>query len=218
MEKARFGAWRALLVLAGVLIVIGGMNHPRDPSMAEMLANPDWVWSHTVLLVGFLALLGGLVLYGRATEPPPRTRRWLKWAVIGTVLQSIEMVLHTVSVVDAEHLAAHAATPVLNVHLTMTVLFYPIFAATVIGFILATARDRSLGSPWIAWLGILGAAAHGTAAILVVALPFLFDVRIEGAAILFPMLMLFAVWLVLAGLWPLRAAAPAGASPATAGI
>lgn len=217
MEKARFGTWRGLFVLAGVLIVIGGMNHPRDPSMAAMLANPDWVWSHTVLLFGFLALVGGLVLYGRATERPPRTRRWLKWAVIGSVLQSIEMVLHTASVVDAEHLAAHAATPVLNVHLTMTVLFYPIFAATVIGFILATVRDRSLGSPWLAWLGILGAAAHGTAPLLVIALPFLFDVTIPQAGILFPMLMLFALWLVISGLWPLRTTARSGPMPAAAG-
>jgi hypothetical protein len=217
VEKIRFGAWRALFVLAGSLIVVGGMNHPRDPSLAEMLANPDWVWSHTVLLFGFLALLWGLVLYGRAGEPPPRTRRWLKWAVIGTALQAIEMVLHTVSVVDAEHLAAHAATPVLNVHLTMSVLFYPVFALAVIGFILATARDRSLGSPWIAWLGILGATAHGVAPILVVALPFLFDVRIEGATILFPMVMLFALWLVLTGLWPLRSPASARPVPAPAG-
>jgi hypothetical protein len=64
-----------------------------------------------------------------------------------------------------------------------------------------TRSDRTLGSPWIAWLGILGAAAHGLSAPLVVGL------RINQAGILFPMLMLLAIWLALAAVWPRRAPA-----------
>ncbi len=88
--------------------------------------------------------------------------------MIGTALQVIEMVMHTVSVVDHANLVAGRATPVLTTHLGLAVVFYPIFAVTIVGLILAGMRDRSLGSPWIGWLGILGVAAHGAAAPLVI--------------------------------------------------
>lgn len=215
MERIRFGAWRALFVLAGFLIVIGGMNHPRG-TLAEMLAHSDWTWSHTVMLFGFLALLWGLVLFGRSTSPPPRTARWLRWAVIGTGLQVLEMAFHTVSVVDADHAAAGHFGPVLGTHLVLAVVLYPIFAATVVGLIVAGSRDRSLGTPWLAWLGIVGVVAHGIAPPLNVALPFLFDVRIPGAGLLFPMLLLFAAWLVATGLWPLRRSSGVPVAPAAA--
>jgi hypothetical protein len=87
------------------------------------------------------------------------------------------------------------------------VILNPVFAATIIGFIVATARDRTLASPWIAWLGILGAAAHGLSAPLVVGL------RIYQARILFPMLLLLAIWLALAAVWPRRAPAPPALEP-----
>lgn len=63
----------------------------------------------------------------------------------------------------------------------------------------AAARDRAMASPWIAWIGVLGATAHGLAAPLVV----LFG--IEQARVLFPMVVLLALWFVLAAVWPLRA-------------
>jgi hypothetical protein len=201
VANGSFGSWRPFFLLSGVLIMVGGMNHPRG-RMVEMLAHPDWVWSHTLLLLGFLSLLAGLVLYRRAAAPlPERTSRWLRLALYGTVLQAIEMAFHTVSVVDGEHLAAGHPTPVLTTHLVLAVILYPIFAATIIGFIVATARDRTLASPWIAWLGILGAAAHGLSTPLVVGL------GISQAGILFPLVMLLAIWLALAAVWPRRSPA-----------
>jgi len=200
-----------LFLVAAATIIVGGMNHPRG-RMVDMLAHPDWTWSHSVILVGFLAFLGGLVHFRRAASPlPARTARWLRFALWGTVLQAVEMAFHTVSVVDAEHLAAGASTPVLTIHLVLAVLLYPVFGATVIGFIVATARDRSMASPWVSWIGILGAAAHGLSAPLVVGL------RIPQAGILFPLLMLLALWLALAALWPLRAPAAGPVQQAAAG-
>lgn len=209
MERAGSGAWRLAFVAAGALILAGGPQHPRDATMAEMLANPTWVRSHLLVLGGFIALTGGLALYARTAAVPARTRPWLRWAVIGTALQTVEMAFHTAAIVDHGHLVAGQPTPVLTTHLVLSVVLYPVFGATMIAFIVAAARDGLLGAWWIGWLGVLGAAAHGLSA------PLVLLVQLPGARILFPMVMLVALWMVLAGVWPARAAASARASLAT---
>lgn len=200
-------AWRSCFALCGVLILIGGPRHPGG-TMAEMLAHPDWMFSHAVILVGFIALLVGLRLYERDTVLTARVHRWTRIAMLGTALQAIEMGFHTASVVDLDRLTAGTATPILTTHLVLSVAVYPIFGLTTIGFILATARDRALASPWVAWIGVLGAAAHGTATILVVLL------GLDEFRFLFPAITLFALWLVLAALWPIRATAAGPVSEA----
>jgi len=200
MSLTRFGLWRPFFVLSALLILAGGPLHPRG-SMAEMLGHHNWVLSHSLILAGHIALLVGLVLYNRDVAPPERTRKWVRLAVVGTALQAVEMAFHTAAAVDHANLVAGRATPVLATHSWLAVVLYPIFAVTIVGLIVAAARDRALGPPWIAWLGILGAVAHGAAAPLVVVL------HLRWAQILFPLFMLLALWLLLAGLWPLRSAA-----------
>ena len=190
-------AWRVSFVLFAVLVAAGGPQHPKG-TMEQMLADPKWVPAHALMLAGFVALLIGLILFGRGRALPPRTRRWLRWAVAGAIAQTVEMALHTAAAVDAANLVAHRSTPVLTTHLAFAVAAYPFFAATLIGFIVAAAKERALGSPWIAPVGILGAAAHGASAPLVVA----FDV--PGAGVLFPLLMLVALWALVAAFWPAR--------------
>src|SRR6185312_1991711 len=93
---------------------------------------------------------------------------WLRWAIVAAALQTVEMTLHTLAFVDHDHLVAGQPTPVLSTHLTLAVVVYPLFALTMIGIIVAGARERALGSWWIAGLGIAGVAAHGAAAPLAV--------------------------------------------------
>jgi hypothetical protein len=190
--------WRLCFIVSALFLMAGGPQHPGG-EMHEMLGSPKWVPAHLLLLAGFVALLVGLLVYKRTRSLPGATQRWLRFAIIGTVLQTIEMAMHTAAVFDHDHLVAGQSTPVLTTHLWLAVFFYPIFGLTIIGFIIAGMRDHVIGSPWIGWLGIAGALANGLAPPLVV----LF--KIEGARILFPFLLLFALWLILAGLWPLRA-------------
>lgn len=176
-----------------------------------MLGHPEWAPSHALLLAGFVLLPVGILLYSRAIPLPERTRRWTRLALIGALLQAVEMAFHLAAYVDHANLLAGRATPVLTTHLSLTVVCYPIFGLTIAGWIVAGMRDRALGSPWIAWIGILGALAHGAAGPLVVAF------GIGQAAALFPMVILLAIWLVLAALWPIRRAgvsAPRAARPA----
>ena len=78
---------------------------------------------------------------------PAASRRWLTPAIVGTVLQTIEMAMHTIAYVDAENLVAGLPTPVLTTHLWMTVLFYPVFGVTMVGFLVAASRELAPGEP-----------------------------------------------------------------------
>ncbi len=193
--------WRLCFILSALFMIAGGPQHPGG-TMAEMLGDPKWVPAHSLMLAGYITLLAGLLLYKRSTSLPASlpasANRWLQFAIVGTVLQTIEMAMHTAAVVDHHHLVAGQSTPVLTTHLWLAVFFYPIFGLTITGFIIAGMRNRVIGSPWIGWLGIAGVLAQGAAPALII----LF--KIEWARILFPFLMLFALWLILAGLWPLR--------------
>lgn len=197
MRILDIGPWRPFFMLAALLILAGGPQHPRG-TMAEMLAHPKWVPSHALMLAGFVALLIGLVLYQRGAALPERTRWWTRLAVVATAFQVVEMVFHTIASVDHAHLVAGEATPILTTHLWLSVVLYPLFGLALAGLIVMGARERALGSLWTAWLGILGALAHGAAAPLVIVL------QIQWARILFPCLMFFALWLVVAALWPSR--------------
>ena len=65
----RIGVWRILFAVAGVAIIALGSRHPGG-TMAEMLAHPDWIPSHVGMLVAFVSLLAGLLVYGRAIALP----------------------------------------------------------------------------------------------------------------------------------------------------
>lgn len=201
MTTSRFSPWRILFVVAALLLLAGGPQHPGG-SMAEMLAHPKWFASHALVTAGFAAMLIGLVLFRRSAALPEPSERWRRLALIGTSLQVLEMIFHTAASVDHANLMAGRSTPILTTHLFLAVVCYPIFGATLIGFIVTAARDRVLGSIWISWLGILGALAHGASAPLVVAGGF------AWARILFPMVLLVAIWLLLAAFWPVRERAP----------
>jgi hypothetical protein len=190
--------WRIAFGVSAATLLAGGPLHP-DGTMAEMLAHPEWFLSHILQLVSYGAMALGLWMFDSAVASPPSTRRWLRLAIAGTILQTIEMVFHTWAMVDHRHLVAGEPTPVLTTHLALAVVAYPIFALTAIGFVVAAARDRVLGTRWLAPVGVIGLLAHGLAAPLVVTL------EIEAARILFPMVMLAALWLIVVAVMPRRA-------------
>ena len=174
--------------------------------MAEMLAHPNWFPGHALMTAGFFGLSAGLLAWGRSSALPARTARWLRIAFWASVAQAIDYVVHTAAMVDLDRLLAGAPTPVLTTHLWLTVIVYPIFGALLAAFLIAAARDRLLGSWWIAWLGIAGAIGHGLAGPLVVVW------GLEWARDLFVMIVLVAVWMMAAAAWPARHPIPATTS------
>ena len=93
------GLWRPAFILSALLFMVGGPQHP-DGTMVEMLGHPAWVRAHSLVLAGFVAFLVGLMAFRATPSLPERTRRWTRYALVGAVLQVVEMALHTAAVVD----------------------------------------------------------------------------------------------------------------------
>lgn len=194
----RFDWWRPAFLVAGALILAGGPRHPGG-TMVEMLGDPDWTIAHVLMTSGFVALAAGLFTFGTDASLTAPARRARRWALLGSAVQIVEMVLHTLASVDHANLMAGRPTPILSTHLTLAIAAYPLFGAAMIVFIVVATRERAIGSPWIAWVGVLGALGHGLAAPLTVGNAF------PWARRLFPLLILLAIWAILAALWPRRA-------------
>ncbi|HYH82820.1 MAG TPA: hypothetical protein VEX86_23710 [Longimicrobium sp.] len=216
MSRVGFNLWRALFVIGGALVIAGGFMHPRG-TMAQMLADPNWLPGHSLQTVGFLALCAGLALYRRDAALPRRTRWWATAAAVMMALETLEMAVHTLAYVDraaAQATVEHVgmATPVLLTHLWMATLVGPVSGVALIALIWVGMRERSLGSPWIGWLGMIGAAAHAAV------MPLVFLLNLPMFGIFFPMIIFLALWFCLAGVWPRRKqrahVPPAAARPA----
>src|SRR5688500_159063 len=163
IRKAYNMAWRGLFLAAGVLILTGGPMHPRDETMHGMLANPAWFPSHALVTLGYAAFMAGLAFVARRPGLPARTAWWTRVAMLATAAQTVEMILHTAAMADHGNLVAGRATPILTTHLALTAVVYPLWGMAVAGWISAAARDRAIGSAWIAPLGMIGALGHGFA-------------------------------------------------------
>jgi hypothetical protein len=201
-------SWRPFLLAAGVLMIAGSATHPRDPSMQQMLINPIWVPSHSLMLAGYVSLLASLVLLHRSGGGP--VGRWMVIALAGTALQTLEAFFHLISVVDAERMQAGHATPVFTAHMVLGAVGYPVFALVAIALVIAGARTRTLGSWWIAPLGILGALLPGLAGVLVIWM------GVTGVGFLFAGIALFGLWEIVSAVLPVRVAAGSPAAPRNA--
>ncbi len=206
MKQQESRVWRVMFVIAGVFYLAGGAQHPRG-EMVEMLADPAWLPGHATSLAGLVAFVLGLVLFRRAHATSPSVDRWLRFGIVVTALEAVEMAVHTIAYVDAHALAGGHSTPVLTTHLWLATLIYPIFGVVMLGMIRAAQRERSLGSPWFNWIGMTGAVAHG------IVMPVLMFLEYMPARVLFPIAALtLSLWFILAGLWPVRSVAMSGTS------
>lgn len=194
MRAARFAGWRLLFLLAAPVLLAGGIKHPMG-MMATMLADPDWVPAHVLLLAGCVALFAGVIAFGRTAGREPPMRTWVRLAALGALLQCAAMTVHTAGVLDRVNLESGTPTPLLSMHRWLSIIIHPVFGLTMVGLIVAGARQRVLGSVWIAWIGIAGALGLGAANPLGFA-------GIEWAGRLYFLLAFLVGWLILTALWP----------------
>jgi hypothetical protein len=200
---SKSGYWRIAFALAGAAMMAGGAMHPPGQEeltflehTAVMLASPMWPPSHALSLLGALLLLAGL-LFGRRDPGFERAvgPKLILIAIIGAVIWCLEGAAHLFAYRDLAALGEGGPTPILDLHLALAVVAYPLgnFPLALV----ATRLARSWGrvARGIAWLGAAGALAFGVAGPLVVLSR---DLRYTN---LFPIgAIAVSVWLLTAGL------------------
>jgi hypothetical protein len=205
----RMPLWRPALLLSGVAMMAGGPRHPSPStelpfreSTALMLAHPDWAPAHLLILLSYVLLLGGVLLWRRDTDPSAGTGTWSRITIAAAGVACVEMAFHAAAMLDLDRLRAGEPTPILSTHLALTTIANPLLGLALAGLAVTGARLGRLGSRWIAWMAVVGGAAYGFAGVYVVLTR---DQRISPLFAVGATLMAF--WLMLAAVWPIRAAA-----------
>src|SRR5687767_12123916 len=102
------------LALGGLLFTIGGSMHPEgsgttvNEHLVEMYADPLWVPSHALALIGVHLVAISLAVLARTGAPIPgadRLRPFAIIAAIGAIIATIEFIPHLAS--NSENQALH---------------------------------------------------------------------------------------------------------------
>lgn len=214
----RISWWPWAMIAAAVTLVVGGFLHPdQDPNapeeaiLAAWLGDPLWVPSHSLLLVGAILLVPGLLgLLGGRPDLPAAARRAGWVAVAGAALWVVEGVPHLAAAAESAAAAAGQPTPLLVIHQLLALVAFPLVGLSIAG--LAVLGGRQLAHPVLAALAAAGGVAW-TAAPWAVG-----PLGIESLGWLFPVGMLMAPWFLAVGVGELarrRAGTPRPASTAS---
>lgn len=198
-REARIGWWPWAMIAAAVAYVIGGMLHPdSDPTLPEAaelaawIGDALWVPSHTLILVGAIVLVPGLLgLLGARPGLSTGARRAGWVAVVAAALWVLESLPHLGAATESAAAAAAQPTPILFSHQLLSLLVYPLLGLSVAA--LAVLGGRQLAHPVFAALALVGGLAWSVAPWAVGPLGF------EALAVLFPVGILMAVWFAAVG-------------------
>lgn len=190
------------LLAGGVVFLAGGPLHPKeDPpgvSVREhlrvMFEDSNWYAAHAVLFVGIAVLAAALVALARSgsLREVPRAHRAAVVAAVASTVAAPAMLLHLVSAVEADGIAAGESTPITDVQVIVETITVPAFGFSIAALAMIGAFTRSVGDRVTAILGAVGGVGYGLAGAT-----FLFT---DALNFLFPLASGIAVWAIAAGI------------------
>lgn len=189
------------LVTGGAFFLAGGPMHPKqDPpgvSVKEhlrvMFDDPSWYPAHAVLLVGMVLIAASLValVRGRGLVGLPRVHGMAVGAAVAAAVAALAMLLHLISAVDADAIAAGQSTPITDVQVVVETITVPAFGFSIAALAVIGAMTRTLGNPLTALFGVIGGVGYGLAGATILAT--------DQLNFLFPAASGIAVWTIAAG-------------------
>jgi hypothetical protein len=212
------------LALAGLLIGLGGVLHPRvdsslefDQGLAGVFESALWTTSHLVAMAGFATLAISLAVLVRAIGPAWTPRmRLIGWiAVVAAGFAAIESLPHLLAASDADAIQRGESTPLADLHTTLQAISTPALGLSVATLALAGARSGTLDGGWVATsIAVLGGFAFALAG------PAIAITQNSDLSPLFAGSAGLAIWAVVAGTRTARRLAPGkiGVEPATFGL
>jgi hypothetical protein len=211
--------WRPLMAAAGLVLLVAGGMHPDAPNdlsfrdtLAAMMDDGKWVPAHALLTVSMVLLAAGLVA-ARRRGVWPAAARLLPFAILAAAVNTVEAVLHTVSVVDTDELAAGESPPIAVAHLVAAVIAYPMLGVAVAALAWKLMPSWSPGWRAFSIIAMIGGIAYTLSTPLVVV------ARLGDADFLFPLGAIpMALWFTLVGIVGVRPSSRADLDrvPATA--
>lgn len=208
MSRQRSAArlrWRSFFVLAGVLVLAGGSQHPDavqgvpyNVHTADMTADAMWVPAHLLMLAGFLALFVALLAARGDAGFRARAGWTLTPALVGAALSVVELVFHTAAKVDHDALLDGGSAPIALTHESLAVVAYP-----VLGLSLAFLAWRlATGAP--AWMWVVAAVGIAGGLLQAVSAPLVIGTQDQEYSPIFKGAILICAWLVATGIAGLR--------------
>jgi hypothetical protein len=198
---ARAGA--AGVAIAGLLIALGGVLHPRvdtgvefEQGLAGMFESSMWAASHGLAMAGFGALALSLVMLVRAPLPgwTPGLRLIGGIAAAATAFAALETLPHLLAASDAGAIRRGDATPLADLHTTLQAFSTPAVGLSIAALALAGARSGTLdGGRAATALAVLGGLAYAVAG------PAIAITESSGPSPLFAGSAGIAIWAVVAG-------------------
>jgi hypothetical protein len=162
-------------------------------STAHMLADPRWVPAHALLLAGFALMVPGVLSIVRDESLSGTVRKIARVALAGAVLSVVEAVFHLASASEATALAKGGSAPIVQIHLQLARIAFPLIGVSIAALAIVGARSRAMTHPLVATIGVVGGLMHGLSApIVVTSQNQHFSVLFMGGA-------LMAIWLVAVG-------------------
>jgi hypothetical protein len=145
--------------------------HPHETSgsmhesLLALIASPAWLPAHAVLLTGMLTTLAGLVLLRRHDAFPARVRPWLTATVVAWAVATPEFVPHLLAGSEHDALEVGGATPMVDIHLALSVLTSPLVGLSAALLAVAVARATpTWPARLLAALGVVGGVGFAAAA------------------------------------------------------
>ena len=185
---------------AGLLFAVGGSQHPDAPTdlsfrdnLAVMMEDDAWVPSHVLMATSGILLVAALLVVRRG-RLWPAAERLLPFALVAATVNAVELVFHTLALVDRQELADGESPPLAMTHLALSVVAYPLFGIAIALLAWRLASGWSPPLRVLAVVGVVGGIANALSAPVAIltrenTFDFLFPVG--GIAI--------AVWLVAIG-------------------
>lgn len=172
-SPARDRACAAGVALAGVLIALGGILHPRvdttlefEQGLAGMFESSAWAASHGLTLAGFATLAVALAALVRL--PPPTWTPGLRLiggiAAAAAAFAAAESLPHLLAASEAGAIRRGDATPLADLHTALQAISTPAVGLSLAALAYAGARSGALDGGRLATpLAVLGGLAFALA-------------------------------------------------------
>jgi len=215
LQSTTLAGWS--LVIGGVLFFLGGFLHPHeDPPdatlkehMRVMFDDPAWYPAHAALVIGTSLIAVALValVRGGTLRSAPHVHTAAVVAAVAACLTAPAMLIHLVAATEADKIASHQSTPIIDTQVVAETITSPLFGLSIAALGVIGAATRTLGNWLAAAFAVVGGVAYALAGGT-----FLLT---EALDLLFPLAGAIALWAIITGIGLLRQE-PAAAPPASA--